>query len=522
MKIAIAQINYTVGDLQSNKNKIVEAISKARDNGAELVVFSEYAISGTPCYDILRKASFLEACEDTLKEIAANCENISVLVGLPIQDGNRVLSAAAFIQDKWIVRYIGKQRVSSRSDIGFLSASAGCEHIEINDTTFTVAVGEDILECDKLRKKGDSIIAICSHPFYRGIIEKRFGVLKSVATEFDKNVIFVNHCGGQSDFVFDGTSCAYNAKGELIALAESFAEDFLLLDLDNAAPIEEPIQNRTFNTYRAIKLGLRDYFRKNGFKKACLGLSGGIDSAVVLAMAAEVLGPDNVRVLMLPSQFSTEHSLKDAIEMAEGLGVKYDIVPIEKVYNTVEETLHPVFGDTRFDVTEENIQSRIRMMMLMGLSNKYECIVLNTSNKSEAAVGYGTLYGDSCGAIGIIGDLYKIEVYSLARFINREKMIIPENIIRKAPSAELRPDQVDSDSLPPYEVLDAILFRFIEEGQEVEEIVNAGFDSVEVHRVLNMVKRAEYKRRQAAPPLRLSSRPFSSHFIMPLINKFVL
>ena len=521
MKVAIAQLNYTVGDFEGNKSKIIDSICKARDKGADLVVFAEYAISGTPCFDLLHNAPFLEACEDTLHEIAKHCDNISVLVGLPIQNDNRIISAAALIQNKWVVKYIGKQRISSRFDnMGCISMSAGSEHIEIKDNVLEVAIGEDIKDYRKFGGECDMIISMRSQPFFRGIIEQRHNFHRNMAKELGKNVVMVNHIGGQGDFVYDGSSCAYTNDGKLVGLLNNFAEDFFIVDFDNALELEFPVQNRTYNTYRAIKLGLGDYFRKNGFKKACLGLSGGIDSAVVLAMAAEVLGAENVRVLMMPSRFSSDHSVNDSVEMAENLGVKYNIVPIADAYDAVNSSLKETLGDTKFDVTEENMQARLRMIMLMALSNKHGYIVLNTSNKSEAAVGYGTLYGDEIGSIGIIGDLYKIEVYALARFINRERTIIPDNIICKAPSAELRPDQKDSDSLPPYEVLDAILYRFIEEGQEIEEIITAGFDDEIVHRVVELVKNSEYKRRQTPPPLRLSSRPFSSHFIMPLINKF--
>lgn len=522
MKIAIAQLNYTVGDLEGNKNKIVESIGKAREQGAELVVFAEHAVSGTPCYDLLKKASFLEACEDTLKEIASHCADISVLVGLPIQDGNRVVSAAAFIQDKWVVKYIGKQRISSRSDVGFLSNSAGCDYIEVGDSVFAVAVGEDILDFEKFGGKFDSVISMSSQRFIRGIIERRYTFFRKVSKGLGRSLISVSMVGGQSDLVYDGSSCAFNGKGRLVGLLDSFEEDFLVVDMENAGELEVPVQNRTYNANRAIKLGLRDYFQKNGFRKACLGLSGGIDSAVVLAFAAEVLGPENVRVLMMPSQFSSGHSVDDAVEMAENLGVQYDIVPISDAYDAVNASLRQTLGDTEFDVTEENIQSRLRMMMLMALSNKHGYVVLNATNKSETAVGYGTLYGDNCGSLGIIGDLYKIEVYAQARFINKEKEVIPESIISKAPSAELRPEQKDSDSLPPYEVLDAILFRFIEEGQEVEEIINAGFEYDVVHRVLNLLKNAEYKRRQSPPALKLSQRPFGTHFRLPMINGYTI
>lgn len=522
MKIAISQCNFTVGDVENNKHKIIDAIGKAKAENAELVVFAEYAISGTPCYDLLNSPPFLAACEDALEDIARHCCGISVLVGLPIQEGNNVMSVAAFIQDKSIVQYIGKRNVYSRTERTFINISKGTEYIEINKKKIAVVVGEDLHVERMFGDYADIIVNLAAARFARGRIEQRYGFCRSLSFTTGKTLVFANQVGGQSDFVYDGSSFTLDGAGRPIAIMKSFEEDFAVFDTCTAEPLEIPIQNRTRNAYRAIKLGLGDFFAKNGFKKACLGMSGGIDSAVVLAMAAEVLGHKNIKILMLPSQFSSGHSVSDSVEMAEKLGVEYEIISIVPAYEAITESLDAILGDTEFNVAEENIQSRIRGLMLMALSNKHGHILLNTSNKSEAAVGYGTLYGDCTGAIGIIGDLYKIEVYELARYINRNEQIIPENIIQKEPSAELHPDQKDSDSLPPYDVMDAILFRFIEEGQSLDEIIDAGFDDKTVHRILNMVKAAEYKRRQSAPPLKLSMRPFVSHFMLPMLSKFVL
>lgn len=520
MKIAISQCNFTVGDFRNNKQKIIDGIRSAKAKEAELVVFSEYAISGTPCYDLLNSPNFLAACEETLKDIARHCDGISVLVGLPIQVRNDVMSVAAFVQDKCIVRYIGKKNVDSRTEKTFINNSKGTEFIVVGEHRIAVVVGDDLQVERTFGDYADIIVNLASARFARGRIEQRYGFCQSLSFTMGKPLIFANHMGGQSDFVYDGSSFALDCSGRPIAIMKSFEEDFAVFDTQGATPLEIPVQNRTRNAYRAIKLGLSDYFAKNGFKKACLGMSGGIDSAVVLAMAAEVLGPENIKILMLPSQFSSGHSVTDSVEMAERLGVEYEIISIEPAYNAVTESLESILGNTEFNIAEENIQSRLRCVMLMALSNKHGHILLNTSNKSEAAVGYGTLYGDCTGAIGIIGDLYKIEVYELARYINRNEEIIPQNIILKEPSAELHPDQKDSDSLPPYEVMDAILFRGIEEGQSVDEIIDAGFDDKTVRRILEMVRLAEYKRRQSAPPLRLSMRPFSSHFVLPMLSKF--
>lgn len=522
MKIALAQRNFTVGDLQGNKTKIIESIETARELGARLIVFPEYAISGTPCYDLLHMAPFLEACEETLREIALHCSDISMLVGLPLQEGNEVMSGAALVQNKRIVKYIGKGNVNSRAERTFISHSKGSEFIDIDDEKVAVVVGEDITTERAFGDNADFIVVLSSDPFARGQIEHRYQWISSLSFTLGKPLAYINHLGGQSDFIYDGSSFVLDRKGRPLATLKSFEEDLAVVDMGRAEPIAFPKQDRTQNSFRAIRLGLSDYFRKNGFTKACLGMSGGIDSAVVLAMAAEVLDPKNIKVLMLPSQFSSDHSIRDSVDMVERLGVEYEIIPIEPAFNTVTESLRPILAGTPFDVTEENIQSRLRGLMLMALSNKQGYILLNTSNKSEAAVGYGTLYGDMTGSLGPIADLYKVEVYSLARYINREREIIPVNILEKAPSAELHPDQKDSDSLPPYDVMDAVLGRFIEGGNSIDEIIDAGFDDQTVHRIAEMVKRAEYKRRQAPPPLRLSQRPFASHYILPLLNKYIL
>lgn len=521
MKIALAQLNFTVGDFDLNKDKIVDSIIKAKAKGADLVVFSEQAISGAPAYDLLDKVTFLELCEDALVEIASHCDDIAVIVGMPIQHENRTISAAAVIRDRKVVRYVGKKTVTSRDEVRHLVPSQGCEYVKIAGRKVAVVLGDDVRSGQEYGDYADVVVNVALSPYARGIVEQRYDFFGKLAYTTGKDVVFVNCVGGQTDVVYDGSSCVFNSRGEAVALLKNFEEDFCVIDLGKANPaVTVPYQNKTRNVYNAIKLGLRDYFAKNGFKKAALGLSGGIDSAVVLAIAAEVLGKDNVRVLMLPSQYSSDHSVDDARRLAENLGVQYDIVPITSAYKAITEEMRPVFGDMPFDVTEENIQARLRMVCLMALCNKLGYILLNTSNKSELAVGYGTLYGDSAGSLSVIGDLYKSEVFDLARYINRDGEIIPENTIDKEPSAELRPEQKDSDSLPPYEELDAILYRMIEEGQHREEIINAGFDVDTVRRVYRMVNRNEYKRSQFCPVLRMSTCTFRKGRVWPLTSKY--
>lgn len=521
MKIALSQLNFTVGDFEGNKTKIIDSINSAKQQGVDLVVFAEQAISGTPAYDLLNKVTFLDMGEEALVEIASFCDGISVLVGLPIPHNNKTISVAAFIQDRKIVRYVGKQNIVSRDEVRHLSQSKGCEYITVGEHKVAVVLGLDIVGESEFGDYADTIVVMSASKYARGIIADRYEFFKRKAFETGKNVVFVNHVGGQADIVYDGSSCVVDNKGNLIALSANFTEDLTVVDFDAPhEPLQIPPQDKTVNVYRAMKLGLKDYFAKSGFKKACLGLSGGIDSAVVLAVAAEVLGAKNVRVLMMPSQFSTDHSVEDAVKMAEGLGVEYNVVPITDAYKAVNDTMKPVLGGTKFDVTEENIQSRLRMTMLMALSNKFGYIVLNTSNKSELAVGYSTMYGDCIGAFSITGDLYKVEIYDLARHLNRKGEIIPVSILEKEPSAELRPEQKDSDSLPAYDVLDAIIYRMIEEGQHREEIINAGFDADTVYKVYSLIKANEYKRYQFCPTLRLSTCTFGKGRIMPLVSKY--
>ena len=521
MKIALAQLNYTIGDFQHNKEKIVACIDAAKKQAVQLVVFSEQAISGAPAYDLLNKVSFLNLCEETLQEIATRCEGISVLIGLPVQGTNKTISVAALIENKRIKRYVGKQTIITRDEMPYISPSKGCEYIKIGDKKIAVVVGEDIRTEQQYGEYTDIIVNLSNSSYCRGKIEKRYDFYRQLAFMTGKPIIYVNSVGAQTDIIYDGSSAFINSRGEAVALLKSFEEDFQIVDCDeDTQTLEFSKQNKTVNVFNAIKLGLKDYFSKNGFKKACLGLSGGIDSAVVLSMAAEALGAENVRVLLMPSQFSSDHSVEDARKLAENLGVEYQIVPINETFAALTTTLGPVFGELPFDVTEENMQSRIRGMMMMAISNKFGNVLLSTANKSEIATGYGTLYGDMVGALSIIGDLYKSEVYDLARYINRDKEIIPINTIIKAPSAELRLEQKVSDSLPPYDILDAILYRMIEEGQSREEIINAGFDEEEVYRVYNMVLTSEFKRYQYCPTLRLSTCTLGINRHLPLTNKY--
>lgn len=522
MKVAVAQLNYTIGDFETNKVKIINAINRAKSDGADLAVFAEEAISGTPAYDLLNKVNFLELCEDALVEIAACCDGISVLVGLPIQQGSKTVSAAAFIRNRKVVRYITRKHVEQRDDSNFICPGRGSEVIKVGNHKVAVVVGEDAVLMEEYSGNVETILSVSSSKYARQRIEKRYEALGQIAFQAGANYVFVNQVGANTDVIYDGSSVVFNMKGEPVALLNRFAEDYCVVDLDvDNKPVEVPYQNKTENVYNAIKLGLSDFFRKNGYTKACLGLSGGIDSAVVAALAVEVLGAENVGVLLMPSQFSSDHSVEDAAQMVRKLGLTADTVPITDIYSVILKSMEHVFIDkSEFGVTEENIQARIRGLLMMALSNKYGHILLNTSNKSELALGWGTLYGDTTGMLSVIGDVYKSEVFDIARYINRNEEIIPENILLKAPSAELRPEQKDIDDLPPYYETDPILYRMIEEGQSREEIINAGFDAEVVYKIYGMILRNEQKRYQFCPTLRVSTCPFGTLRMMPITSKY--
>lgn len=523
MKIAIAQLNYTIGDVDGNASKIIDAIGKAKAQKADLILFAEQALSGTPAFDLLRKTTFLELCEDALVEIASCCDGIAALLGLPILTAEGTISAAALIQDRKVLRFVGKKYITARREMGFLIPSKGYEYATIKGHKCAIIVGDDLSREHDFDQSVETILSINARKYGKGTMTYRYEMMRNLAFVEGKNIVMVNQVGGSTDIVYDGTSGVLNNRGELVLMMKSFEEDFRIFDTEaKAEPVEVPTcGDRTRMIYEAARCGLRDFFRKNGYTKASIGLSGGIDSAVVACLAADALGRENVRALLMPSPFSSDHSVEDAKALAERLGIGYHVIPITEIYSSVVDTLKPVIGGTEFDATEENIQTRIRTVLLMAMQNKTGHILLNSSNKSENALGLCTLYGDTAGAFSPTGDLYKGEIYDLARYINRTQGDpISENILTKEPSSELHPGQKDSDILPPYEVVDAILYRMIEEGQHREEIVNAGFDSQVVEKIHGMIMRNEKKRYQFPPVLRLSSCSFGHERLMPLTNKY--
>lgn len=523
MKIALAQLNYTIGDIDGNTAKIIHAIQQAKTAKADLVIFAEQAISGTPAFDLLRKTTFLELCEDALDRIASHCDTIAAIVGLPLLTEEGTVSAAAVIEHGEVVCCAKKKNITARREMGFLNPSTGFEYVTIKGHKCAVVVGDDIRRESEFDPATETIISINARKYSKGAMMYRYEVMRNISFVENKNLVLINQVGGSTEIVYDGTSGAFNAKGEPMLIMQSFKEDFQIYDTEaEQAPVEIPAHlTRTHMLYAAACCGLHDFYRKNGYQKACVGLSGGIDSAVVACMAVEALGKENVHALLMPSPFSPDMSVEDGKALAENLGISYNVIPINAIYSSVLDTLKPVIGGTEFDFTEENIQTRIRTVLLMALQNKNGYMLLNSSNKSENALGLCTLYGDTAGAFSPTGDIYKSEMYDVARYINRiHDNVIPESILTKEPSSELHIGQKDSDILPPYEVVDAILNRMIEESQHREEIINAGFDSEVVEKIHAMIMHNEKKRYQFPPVLRLSPCAFGHERLMPLTNKY--
>lgn len=545
MKIALAQINQTIGDFQKNTEKICLYIERARSQNADLIVFPELAVTGYPPKDFLDIPAFIDENLKALDIITSRVYGISAIVGFVDRNkqrhGKLVHNAAAFIHDRKIVsihhksllptydvfdecRYFEPAHVIS--PVKFMDYTLGisiCEDIW-NDEEFWPRPLYEIDPIENLISHGANVmINISSSPFAVGKHDKiRLRMLIHDAMKYKVPFIYVNQVGGNDDLVFDGNSIVINARGKLIAQAATFEEDLLVVDIENPAVQNQPRSYSPIETvHLALIAGLRDYVRKCGFKKVVIGLSGGIDSAVTAALAAEALGNTNVIGVLMPSQFSSQGSIDDAVKLSRNLGITYKVIPIKDVFEIYQKTLQTEFDGMPFDITEENLQARIRGNIIMALSNKYGYLVLTTGNKSELAVGYCTLYGDMSGGFALISDVPKTMVYELARYINREREIIPQNSITKPPSAELKPNQFDQDSLPPYDVLDGILKAYIEDARGIDEIIRMGFDEKVVHEVVRKVNRNEYKRRQAAPGIKVTSKAFGSGRRMPIAHNFL-
>ncbi len=536
MKIALAQNRYTIGDIEANANKIISQIEIAQAKGADLIVFSELSLSGNPPQDLLNYNAFIENCYQHLLNIANACTNIGAIIGVPLHTTNNpdLQNAGVLLYQGKIKNIIGKtilphQDISDEQRYFTPAATHNC--IPFKNKTIALTIGEDISTLQTtasplaalVKQTPDIIINMASHAFDTNTHHTHTAMLCQQAKHYKLPLVYVNQVGGQTDILYAGNSNVINSKGEMVKALKCFKEDFAIVDIDtieNMPQITYTPTDKIGLIHDALVMGIRDYFYTLGFKTAVLGLSGGIDSAVCMALAAEALGAEHVRAVLLPSQYSSEHSVKDAKDLAKNLGSPYDIIPIEDSYNTINQSLAPIFKDLPFGIAEENIQARIRGLILMAVSNKFGPILLNTSNKSEAAVGYGTLYGDTNGGLSILGDVYKTDVFNLARYINRNKEIIPEHTIIKPPSAELRPNQKDSDSLPNYDTLDSILYQYIELHKSSQDIINLGFDADTVHFTIQRVNMNEYKRHQLAPALRVSHKGFGIGRRMPIVAKY--
>lgn len=544
MKVFLSQPNFHIGNFQKNILLIKKAIGNAKDHGGDLVIFPELAVCGYPPKDFLTYPHFLNKCQEAILEVAVECKGIAAIVGGPARNpgpGKPLFNAGFFLADGTIKKEVHKSLLPNYDvfdEYRYFEPGNNNELISWNGFKIALLICEDSWNHPQLPlyrsapmeflagEKPDFMVNISASPFSVVQDQKRDEMIAQNIDRYRIPFFYVNHAGCQTELIFDGGSGVYDEQGNCKLKLKKFEEDEGWVEIKKTSnggfDIQTGNPNFQINNPKpesqienALVSGIRDYFSKMGFRKAILGLSGGIDSAVVLVLASRALGPENVVPVMLPSAFSSPGSVSDSEKLAENLGIKALKIPIEKLYRTFVEQLEPLMGSAEMGLTGENLQARIRGILLMALSNRFGYILLNTTNKSEMAVGYGTLYGDLCGGLSVLGDLYKTGVYSLAAWINREKEIIPNEILTKAPSAELRPGQKDSDSLPPYPLLDNLLNQYIEKSEWPEHQ-----DSETVQKVLNLVNTNEYKRWQAPPVLRISQKSFGTGRRMPLVAKY--
>ncbi|WP_207492287.1 NAD+ synthase [Aridibaculum aurantiacum] len=559
MKIALAQQNYHIGNYEKNVEKIIAAINEAKQQNADLVVFSEMCICGYPARDFLEFNDFINKCYEAIDTIKEHADTIGVLVGSParnpIAEGKDLFNAAFLLYEKKIKAEVHKTLLPTYDvfdEYRYFEPAYEWNIAEFKGKRLAITICEDIWNIDDnplyrfspmdklVEQEPDIMINLSASPFDYIHEEERKSVIKANVVKYKLPVVYCNAVGSQTEIVFDGASLVFDKDGNLSKCLPSFVEAFAVVTINDDGSVKEheadtiqPISHIKPNPkkfepllnikgiHKALICGIDDYFKKMGFTKAILGSSGGIDSAVTLALACEALGKENVRAVLMPSPYSTEHSVNDAVQLSENLQNPYDIIKINQVYEAFLYTLQPYFKDLPFGIAEENIQSRTRGNLLMAMANKFGYILLNTSNKSELATGYGTLYGDMAGGLGVLGDCYKQQVYALAEYINRDGEIIPRNIIHKAPSAELRPDQKDADSLPEYHILDEVLYQYIERRQGPKEIKELGFDSALVDRILKLVNNNEYKRNQFCPIIRVSPKAFGVGRRLPIVGRYL-
>jgi len=550
MRITIAQLNYHIGNFPRNIELICNAINTAKAHKSDLIIFSELCISGYPPLDLLDRLDFIERCSNAVAEIANECRGITAIVGSPTlnksPEGKKLFNSALVLSEGKVIFTVNKALLptydifdeyryfepeKSFSIFPFMGkkiAITVCEDLwdeQPFDNEFEKSRLYTISPMEELSKLApDLMVNISASPFSYSKTEAKVNIFRSKAIKYKMPVVMVNQTGANTELIFDGASVVVDSDGRICRQLPYFEEAVETFSLEEITLDKAVLSYRRPEAipliHKALITGIRDYFSKTGLKNAIIGLSGGIDSAICLCLAAEALGSDNVRALLMPSRYSSDHSVKDAVTLAQNLHSHYDIISIEKPFRAFEDELAHLFNGMERDVTEENIQARVRATLLMAVSNKFGCILLNTSNKSEAAVGYGTLYGDMAGGLSVIGDVYKTDIYRLAEFINSRNGIIPENIIRKAPSAELRPDQLDTDSLPDYGILDSILYQYIELQKPAGRIIAEGFDSLIVNKVIRLINFNEYKRYQAPPVLRISSKAFGAGRRMPLVARY--
>ncbi len=553
MKIAIAQINPTIGDLLLNAQKILEAAQRAASSGARLLLTPELSLCGYPPRDLLLNPSFVEAMGITLQNLAQDLPpNLAVLVGTVepnpnayISGGKTLFNSMALLENGQ-VKQVFHKRLLPTYDVfderRYFEPGLQANYFTLDNIDIGVTICEDLWNDEEFWGKRsyavnpiadlailgvDLIVNLSASPYTVGKQQFRETMLSHSAVRFQQPIIYANQVGGNDDLIFDGCSFALNRQGEIMSRARGFDTDLMVVEFDevqsdlllgSVAPVYE-LEDEEI--WQALVLGVRDYARKCRFSKVVLGLSGGIDSAIVAAIATAALGKENVLGVLMPSPYSSEHSISDALALAENLGIKTNLLPIGELMQGFDQTLGDLFAGTEFGIAEENIQSRIRGNLLMAIANKFGYLLLSTGNKSEMAVGYCTLYGDMNGGLAVIADVPKTRVYSLCHWLNRNNEIIPQNVLTKAPSAELKPGQVDQDSLPPYEILDDILQRLVHNHQSAVQIVAAGHDPVIVDRVIQMVARAEFKRRQAPPGLKITDRAFGTGWRMPIASNWV-
>ncbi len=559
MKIFLAQQNYHIGNFESNTQKIIAAIDHAKQQGGDIIVFSELCICGYPPRDFLEFDDFIKKCYAAIDEIKMHADTIAVMVGAPdrnpAREGKDLFNAAYFLFEQQIKAVAHKTCLPNYDvfdEYRYFEPAYDWNVIHFKGKKIALTICEDIWNLGDnplyrncpmdilMAQEPDIMINLSASPFDYTHVEDRKAIVKLNVLKYKLPMLYCNCVGSQTEIIFDGGSLVFDKNANLVAQLPLFKEAIQAFDLRDDGSFDAPITAYSKDLpneelfpaelnhklcipeiHDAIIMGIRDYFSKMGFTKAILGSSGGIDSAVTLALACIALGKENVRAVLMPSQYSTGHSVSDAEALSKNLGNPYDIVPIKNIYDSFLTELKPIFKDLPFSVAEENLQSRSRGNLLMAIANKFGYILLNTSNKSELATGYGTLYGDMAGGIGVLGDCYKMQIFELAKFINRDHEIIPVNIITKPPSAELKPDQKDSDSLPEYNILDSILYQYIEKRQGPKEIKAQGFDGALVDRVLRMVNLNEYKRNQFCPIIRVSPKAFGVGRRVPIVGKYL-